>query len=419
MDEESGLRPIQENEASLLDEGSYFDHQDHQRHQSVDSTASPFRDEYNVEDANPLSTTTTTATTTTNPEKEHRFVASSATSPPPLTPTELHQRVGITSPVGESSDPPQHPQLLSNASKMFDRNNKGYLDPAERALRRLDSDNDGLLTIHNVYDIMRSLQDAQKLSNDLMTSLQREQKKAVNLKKAVIGLVIFAALLSVANIGTSFAAARLAKDTKISFNGDLVSKDTNSRVGTTDKIVGVRMNPMTEETRRRLQFDTCSAISANNTRYCTAAGTMDYAVARDMYRQLCPSLVTIPGACPDLDGGVERLHMTCGGKASIIRGGGDLPLQGPGNMAGSTWFPALPASETTFTYLGSVHLIEPTTADGAAVVECEQNFQASVVCDLTQQGNECIMMSTPIEPYCERIFVDGSALLLCGTAMTT
>ncbi|KAL7560944.1 hypothetical protein ACA910_022432 [Epithemia clementina (nom. ined.)] len=322
----------------------------------------------------------------------------------------------------ESMVAPAPPTMLSAASKMFDRDNKGYLDPTERALRQLDTDNDGKLTSHNIYDIMRSLQDSQKLSGELIESLQREQKKALNLKKAVIFLIGFAVLLSVANIATSFVAARLAQDTQISTtNGDLESRGTNIRVGTTNKMVGVQIRPATSEAHRRfLQtsgFDWCTSMSRTGGRYCSVQGVLDYGVARDIYRYLCPSLIQIPGgACPTTNGGVSQLYISCNAKASVIQGGIYLPMQGPAILNNQTWFPAAPHPTLRFVYSGIVHLYDQTTTT------CAQHFDSAIICDQFNQDDECFFLATPTGSICSAIagtpesnpnFQDD-ALLLCG-----
>jgi len=132
---------------------------------------------------------------------------------------------------------------ISLVSKKYDRNNKGYLDETERALRRMDSNNLGYLTVDKLYVLMESLQNEQKKSAELISSLQGQQSKALNLKRAIIGLCCFAVLLALANVGTSFAAASLAKDTEVHGN-ELVIKGTNQRVATSNWLVEVSMRPI-------------------------------------------------------------------------------------------------------------------------------------------------------------------------------
>ena len=153
-----------------------------------------------------------------------------------------------------SSPPPSSKrQGLSDASRMFDRDGKGYLDSTERALRSMDTDNDGQLSIHQIYFLMKSLQQSQETSNDLVFSLRKEQRKAETMKWGIIFLAVLAVLLSMANIGTAFAAANLAKDTSIQSNtGDLVDKSSKQRVGVSSKIKEIQMKPIQESQRREL-----------------------------------------------------------------------------------------------------------------------------------------------------------------------
>ena len=111
---------------------------------------------------------------------------------------------------------------LSFVSQQYDRNGKGYLDPTESMLRQLDTENRGHLDVNKVYD--------------LMVALQTEQKKAMNLKRLVIVLAAFSLLLALSNIGTSFAAAILAKDLSVSDgSNDLNVRASGQRAGTTPK----------------------------------------------------------------------------------------------------------------------------------------------------------------------------------------
>lgn len=105
---------------------------------------------------------------------------------------------------------------LSQVSQQYDRGNKGYLDPTEKQLRAMDSQNLGHLDINKVYK--------------LMEDFKAEQQKAVTLRRVVIALSIFAVLLTLVNIGTSFAAARLAQQVKTTPESDFVDINTGERV---------------------------------------------------------------------------------------------------------------------------------------------------------------------------------------------
>jgi hypothetical protein len=149
---------------------------------------------------------------------------------------------GITSsPLVSSRTSDQHHRQLSTISKKFDMDGKGYLDDTEQALRRLDSQNIGHLDVHKVYDLMKGLQTAQHSNAELMETLQKESRRNGSLRRGIIALFAFTLLLTLANIGTSFAAARLAKDTQVSALGDLQSSSSGVRLGTTSKDVVIPM----------------------------------------------------------------------------------------------------------------------------------------------------------------------------------
>jgi hypothetical protein len=58
------------------------------------------------------------------------------------------------------------------------------------------------------------------------------QKDLFRFKKVVIGLCAFVVLLTLSNLGTSLAAAYLAKDTTTNSNSDLIDTKTNEAVST-------------------------------------------------------------------------------------------------------------------------------------------------------------------------------------------
>jgi hypothetical protein len=173
---------------------------------------------------------------------------------------------------------------LSQASARFDRNGKGYLDDTERALRQMDSQNKGFLDVDKVYHIMDSLQNEQKRNADLTRTLLDEQKKALNMKKGLIALSVFAVLLALANVGTSFAAATLAKDTSV-YHSDLVSAANGERLGVTSKLVSITAQPLSEDSRRRLQNFDCASLSPAGAN-CVVAGEYSFDEAMKMYQTL-------------------------------------------------------------------------------------------------------------------------------------
>jgi hypothetical protein len=108
---------------------------------------------------------------------------------------------------------------LSRTSKMYDVDGDGKLDEAEQAMREMDTENRGFLTNEKVYKI---LLEQMKL-----------QQEVFGLKRMSIALVFVVFLLSLATLGTSFAAATLAKDTSV-VNGNLVAKDGSGVLGTSN-----------------------------------------------------------------------------------------------------------------------------------------------------------------------------------------
>ena len=81
---------------------------------------------------------------------------------------------------------PDQPLGLSTVSKMYDTNNKGYLDQQEKQMRDMDTANLGHLTNTQVYDMMTEM-----------------NTKMFTMRKLIIGLCVFAVLLSLANVGTA------------------------------------------------------------------------------------------------------------------------------------------------------------------------------------------------------------------------
>ena len=143
---------------------------------------------------------------------------------PPRSPANIN----AASPKSASSTNTSPPKMnspdrrsLSKVSKMYDRDNKGYLDEQEQKMRALDTTGAGHLTNQQVYDILRESSE--------------QNRKVATQRHLIIALGCFATLLALANMGTAFAAAYLAKDTEITPNGELASKDTHKRVATTAK----------------------------------------------------------------------------------------------------------------------------------------------------------------------------------------
>jgi len=109
-------------------------------------------------------------------------------------------------------------QSLSMSKKAWDIDGDGQLDDTELALKGLDKSGKGTLSKEQMYQLMH-----QNLA---------VQKELSVVKKVVYGLVGFTVVLALANVGTSFAAAFLAKDTKMEdgklkgMDGSTVQTDT-------------------------------------------------------------------------------------------------------------------------------------------------------------------------------------------------
>jgi hypothetical protein len=110
-----------------------------------------------------------------------------------------------------------HAKALSVTSRMFDIDGDGVLDEAEKAMRDMDVDNCGYLTNDKVYKVM--------------LEQMKLQQEVFGLKRMSMVFLVIISILSLATLGTSFAAATLAKDTNVK-NGNLVAKDGSGVVGT-------------------------------------------------------------------------------------------------------------------------------------------------------------------------------------------
>lgn len=254
----------------------------------------------------------------------------------------------------------QCPRSLSTVSRVYDTNGKGYLDSTELAMRHMDSQNLGYLTADKVYELMHKLQDEQKVHTELVEELHKQTEKAVSLKKTVFLLSAFAFLLALSNIGTSFAAAKLAQDTKMDSYGDLVNLQ-GQRVATTSKQVMLEITPISDSRRRLSEHDEAALMMACGnttydhdfnettanvtTRYCDIQAEINISEARLLYGQFCPNYpfpedndtLENPVVC---NGGVQEVLLNCRGRVSRILGGEFFPTEGPGSVGNYTVFPA-------------------------------------------------------------------------------
>ena len=222
-------------------------------------------------------------------------------------------------PFGDLLRPEAMYRGLTPCSMAYDRDGKGFLDPTELALRQLDTKNVGYLDNGKVYEIMRALQDEQKRSSELIESVRRAHNKAMGFKKMVIALSMFAALLAVSNVGTSFAAARLARDTEVNALNDLVNME-GERIATTPKIVEVEMTAAKDARRQRhlqvAQTAVCGSFNSSEIS-CEFQGEVNLSEVTAMHKQFCPNYPT-DGATSCISGGVDQVLLRCNDVDTLI-----------------------------------------------------------------------------------------------------
>ena len=313
---------------------------------------------------------------------------------------------------------------LSEVSKYFDRDGKGYLDPLEKQLRQMDSQNLGHVPVNKVYTIMSSLQNEQKQSASLLRTLEQQQRQMINMKKSIIGLCAFAVVLAVTNIGTSFAAARLAREIKVSSDtGDLSDKSTGNRVGVTSKVVNFKMMPPTDADRRRhlttlseISFcrdpeaDEMGGFAANATnataQTCEVVGTFSYTDMVLLHQQFCNGWPGLPGCS---GGGVDTVRLECNGRISYIDDSyldEHEPEVDPYNNL--TVFPAIGKG-----YHGTYHAY-PQNVDSYTGPPCLQDFTVGMYCDALDPEVPCFVFAA-LAPGTTACF--GQYMRLCGNAV--
>ncbi len=135
---------------------------------------------------------------------------------------------------------PTNSRKLSTISRMYDIRGDGELDEAELAMRHMDTSGRGYLTNDKVYKLMQEH--------------VQTQRKLFQLKKIIIGLAVLVVILALSNLGTSFAAAILSKDTVTKteetsdgeeFGADLIDKKTRGKVGTQTANDSIEVNRAT------------------------------------------------------------------------------------------------------------------------------------------------------------------------------
>mmetsp|Transcript_2598 Transcript_2598/g.5537 ORF Transcript_2598/g.5537 Transcript_2598/m.5537 type:complete len:369 (-) Transcript_2598:65-1171(-) len=126
--------------------------------------------------------------------------------------------------VGNESEPgsgrPARKQLqhkLSAVSRMYDVDGDGVLNETEKAMRDLDGSDRGFISNEKVYKIMEQ-------------SLHL-QHQMFNLKRILIGSVVFTVILALSNLATAFIAASLAKDTAVSQPSSTSSPTLTDKAG--------------------------------------------------------------------------------------------------------------------------------------------------------------------------------------------
>lgn len=130
---------------------------------------------------------------------------------------------------------------LSKSTRAWDLDGDGKLDDAELALKNLDQSHKGTLSKEQMYGLMKE---------NLKT-----QHELFKMKKVVIGLSIVTFILSLSNLGTSFAAAILSKDTTTS-GGVLIDKHTGQVVKTDSRVNNYKSDPdATERLRRQRRLE--------------------------------------------------------------------------------------------------------------------------------------------------------------------
>jgi hypothetical protein len=292
---------------------------------------------------------------------------------------------------------------LSAASQQFDRNGKGYLDSTEAALRRLDSQNMGFLSVDKVYGIMESLQREQKSNHNLMETLQSESRRNMKLKTRIIALCAFTMLLAFANIAVSFAAARLAKDTAVSGSNDLTST-SGVRLGTTSKQVTTAMSPVTSTRRRHLKaaetfYCTEGSLKNNNTTSCALQGEINYSDAVALYENFCPGWAKVGDPC--VGGGVSSVTLLCNNHQSLVFGAPVLPAQTPAAST-SDWI-EFPAPGRGYAARAAVYLF-------GRLLPCQQDFSLGLACPDDSPTAACLVFASWEPGQC------AGAVELCGNA---
>jgi len=149
-------------------------------------------------------------------------------------------------------DPPDTTRRhMSAASKLkfYDIDGDGELDDAELAMMEMDGSGRGYLTNEKVYGMMQEQ--------------MHTQRQLFQVKRIMFILLVIVVILAISNLGTSFAAASLAKDTSTTSDAQLTDKKTNEKLSTQNTVDTFHIErtiEITEEGTRRLcsPDDDCS-----------------------------------------------------------------------------------------------------------------------------------------------------------------
>jgi len=160
---------------------------------------------------------------------------------------------------------------------------------------------------------MDSLVREQKQSEELLNEIRQEHQKSMSLKRGLIFMGCFALLLAVANIGTSFVAVKLIKDSEVSSSNDLVALN-GVRVGTTSKQVEFKVHSGASnkaERRRLVEESLCSNTASGY--QCDVTGYMDLDSSIALYKEFCSDWDESAPTAGCQGGGVESLLLNCNG----------------------------------------------------------------------------------------------------------
>jgi len=294
---------------------------------------------------------------------------------------------------------------LSTVSKMYDIDGDGQLDEAEAAMRRMDTSGRGYLTNEKVLG--------------LMTEQLAQQRQLFRMKKVIIGLAAIVLLLTLSNLGTSFAAAYLAKDTSVSDKEELVNSKTNEALGTQSVVFhvpvegGLPEDQVDEgnEIARRMNCignecdeDTNGDVNGDEIEFTSEPGEGGYFIRGD--REGCFNIIRQceGGRAVDIDrtfSNRQRVTINICSSSTRIKGNGRRGLY-------------------TFTEPGQTKINLQITSTGCKFDGPDLVQRAGEVCDVgsdCQRRHKCYQMTEnrirACKTDCERAFDRGRQLNRC------